>query len=310
MAAVVVGPRSADKPQSVCQTRLVRPLPPSSAAAFTLPVDDDRRRGAALCLHGYTGTPYEVRVIADDVCARLGLAVHAPLLPGHGDDPAALNHLDDDAWSNAALDAFDHLDDLDPVAAGQTRPRVIVGCSMGGLLALQVCARRHVDAVVLLAPALRLFPLSALGVSALSAGLWRVRPFIQKESPGGDVGDVDAARKNPTYKVLPTRGLATLSTLQQRTAAMLSSVQTPLCTLHGDLDRTIDPVSSRLIAQQVKSPVVEHHRLRHTRHLVGLDVERDLVSDLGCDFIRRTLASAAASAPSSTTTTTNARTSS
>jgi carboxylesterase len=286
----------------------VRPLPPSNAAAFTLPVDDDRRRGAALCLHGFTGTPYEVRVIADDVSHRLGLAVHAPLLPGHGDDPAALNHLHDDAWLNAALDAFDHLDDLDPVAAGHTRPRVIVGCSMGGLLALQVCARRHVDAVVLLAPALRLFPLTAVGVTALSAGLWRVRPFIQKETPGGDVGDVEAARKNPTYKVMPTRGLATFLGLQQRTAAMLSSVTTPLCTMHGDLDRTIDPVSSRLVAQQVKSPVVEHHRLRHTRHLVGLDVERDLVSDLGCDFIRRTLASAATT--SSTTTNTTARTSS
>lgn len=285
----------------------MRPLPPSNAAAFTLPVGDDRRRGAALCLHGFTGTPYEVRVIADDVCSRLGLAVHAPLLPGHGDDPAALNHLDDDAWLNAALDAFDRLDELDPVPAGQTRPRVIVGCSMGGLLALQLCTRRHVDAVVLLAPALRLFPLTAVGVSALSAGLWRVRPFIQKETPGGDVGDDEAARKNPTYKVMPTRGLATFFGLQQRTAALLPSVTTPLCTMHGDLDRTIDPVSSRLIARQVNSPVVEHHRLRHTRHLVGLDVERDLVSDLGCDFIRRTLAAA----PSlSSTTTTNARTSS
>ena len=71
---------------------------------------------------------------------------------------------------------------------------------------------------------------------------------------------------------------------------MLSSVTTPLCTIHGDDDRTIDPASSRLIAQRVKSPVVEHHRLKKTRHLVGLDVERDLASDLAISFVARTLA--------------------
>ena len=44
---------------------------------------------AALCLHGFTGTPYEVAPLARALAAA-GFAVSAPLLAGHGDSPAAL----------------------------------------------------------------------------------------------------------------------------------------------------------------------------------------------------------------------------
>jgi carboxylesterase len=271
----------------------VRPLPPSSSAPFVIDVPADRRRGAALLLHGYTGTPYEVRVLGDDFASRLGLAASGPLLPGHGDDPAALNHLQWSAWLDAAVQAYDRLDALDPAVSSGTegphRPRVVVGCSMGGLLALHVSRVRPVDAVVLLAPALRFFELDTLSILALAAGLWRLRPFVAKEGPGGDVGADDAARLNPTYKTMPARGITELLSLQWHTERLLPAVTTPVCILHGDLDRTIAPSSSRIIAHRVSSAVVEHHRLRRTRHLVGLDVERDLVSDLATNFVRRIL---------------------
>lgn len=43
-----------------------------------------------LLLHGYTGSPPEMRQIGDDLHAR-GCTVSAPLLPGHGATPEALN---------------------------------------------------------------------------------------------------------------------------------------------------------------------------------------------------------------------------
>jgi carboxylesterase len=285
----------------------VRPLPEPTSRAFTVEVDGDRRRGAALLLHGYTGTPFEVRVLGDDLAARLDLAVHAPLLPGHGDDPALLNRLRWQDWLEAALDAFDDLDDLDP-PGGARRPRVVVGSSMGGLLALQLCRRRAVDAVVLLAPALRFHEGATVGIAALSTGLWRLRPFLQKEGPGGDVAAADAARVNPTYKTMPTRGITELFSLQWHTERALADITTPLCVFHGDLDQTIAPSSSRIIARRVTSPVVEHHRLRRTRHLVGLDVERDLVSDLTTGFLFHTLFhTPSSSQPASTSTTSSPR---
>jgi esterase/lipase len=114
--------------------------------------------------------------------------------------------------------------------------------------------------------------------------LWRVRPFLPKEAPGGDVGDLDAQRNNPTYKVLPTRGIVELRRLQQATTALLPRVKTPLCAIHGARDATIAPSSSAAIAAAVSSPLVEHHVLARTRHLVGIDVERDEVVRLALRF--------------------------
>jgi carboxylesterase len=265
----------------VCHDDDVRSLPLPDHRAFHVDAAASAPpRGAALCVHGYTGTPYEVRPLADALAAR-GFACDAPLLTGHGDDPATLNHT---PWQR-------FLDDVVHAWDAQTRSlppgalRVVVGSSMGGLLALQLSLVRPVDAVVLLAPALRFHTAALPGIAALVAGLWRLRPFLPKESPGGDVGDVEAQRNNPTYKVLPTRGIVELWHLQRATEARLAEITAPVCALHGDLDATIAPSSSEAIAAAVSSPLIEHHRLRRTRHLVGLDVERELVASLALRFL-------------------------
>jgi carboxylesterase len=256
------------------------PLPAPDARPFRLDPPPARvRRGAALCVHGYTGTPWEVRPLADAL-VDAGFAADGPLLTGHGDDPARLNTTSANQWLNDVVAASDALEERAPGGL-----RVVVACSMGALLALQLSLLRRVDALVLLAPALRFFPANALGVAALAAGLWRTRPFIPKEGPGGDVEDADARRLNPTYKVMPSRGIVELWHLQRATDGLLPRVTTPVCLLHGALDATIAPVSSVRIAAAVTSPLVEHHRLAHTRHLVGVDVERDVVARIALRFV-------------------------
>lgn len=241
-----------------------------------------------LCLHGYTGSPYEVLTTAL-AFSRRGFIARGPLLRGHGHDPAELNRVRYSDWVDDAVAAFDALDDR--------LPRIVVGCSMGGLVALRLSLLRKVDALVLLAPALRFQPAAYVGVAGLTAGLWRLRPFIAKEGPAGDVGAEDARAQNPTYKVLPTRGLVELWRMQLETEALLPQVTAPLCTIHGRRDHTIAPSSSTLIASLVSSPVVEHHRLPHTQHLVALDTERDVANQLAIEFVDRVLAGTPALAP-------------
>jgi carboxylesterase len=265
----------------MCDDDRVTPLPPPDPRAFRLHAHGAPRRGTALCLHGYTGTPYEVRPLGEALSAH-GFDVDAPLLTGHGHDPAVCNRTSWTTWLGDAVAAYDAGSSR---SAGEDGLRVVVGSSMGGLLALQLSLVRPVDALVLLAPALRFFPSQELAVAALASGLWRVRPFVPKEAPGGDVGDVDAQKNNPTYKVLPARGIVELWHLQRATARVLPQVTTPVCALHGDDDGTIDPASAAAIASAVASPVVEHHRLAKTRHLVGLDVERDVVTALALRFL-------------------------
>src|SRR5689334_23628869 len=89
-------------------------------------------RAAVLLLHGFTGSPWEVRPLGDSLAAR-GYHVYAPLLPGHGTTPEAMlyvTHLD---WEREAERGLQALKGFEHV--------FVAGLSLGSLLALLVAAR-------------------------------------------------------------------------------------------------------------------------------------------------------------------------
>ncbi|MES1206311.1 MAG: hypothetical protein ABUS79_10280, partial [Pseudomonadota bacterium] len=67
----------------------------------------DRR--AVLCLHGITGTPWEVRPLAEGFM-RLGCSVEAPMLAGHGGTLADLARTTWRDWLASAEAALTRLE--------------------------------------------------------------------------------------------------------------------------------------------------------------------------------------------------------
>ena len=255
-----------------------RTLPRSSKSAFALePGSTPVAR--ALCLHGFTGTPFEVRPLADALLEH-GVASTGVLLPGHGTRPEDMAECTWHQWEQAALDAWDGMP--------ADRPRLLVGSSMGGLLALRVAMKRgDAAALVLLAPALSFFADGELAARASLRGLWRLKPYVDKEDAGGDLADAAARAANPTYAVIPTKPLGQVKLLQRAVRAELSRVSAPLCLFHGAQDHTIPPAASAEIAAGVASAVVEHHRLRDSFHVIGIDVDRERIAAHTVRFLAR-----------------------
>jgi carboxylesterase len=264
-------------------------LPPSALPPSALPAPSAARyerkvpgaRAHALCVHGYTGSPYEVRVVADAL-AQIGVSSTSPLLPGHGTEPEALSRTSWRDWVRASDDEF---------AALPPGPRVLVGSSMGALLMLRLAASfpDRVSAVVLLAPALRYFADGAIAGRLARRGLWRLYPMMQKAESGGDLRDAEGQANNPCYPRLATRGIGELQALQREVEPMLPLVRAPLCVFHGAQDHTIPKEASAVIAERVSSLVVEHHVLRDSFHVLGLDVDRDVIAMHTCRFVAATL---------------------
>src|SRR4051812_35072556 len=90
---------------------------------------DDR---GVLCLHGITGTPFEVRPLGEAL-GRLGCSVEVPLLAGHG---GTLRDLAVTGWPDWLRSAERAMDALSARVHG--RPIAVCGFSMGGLLALRL----------------------------------------------------------------------------------------------------------------------------------------------------------------------------
>ena len=284
------------RPPTWQNSNVARPLPPPSAQPFTVPARGEVR-GLALCIHGYTGTPFEVLPLALAL-ADVGVTSTGVVLPGHeggkDGDPAVHNRTTWRDWERGALDAFDALSaDASPAV-----PRVVAGSSMGALVALRLAIARpaEIAALVLLAPAFRFYAEGRFAAAASARGLWRLMPYVNKDR-GSDVADDDGRRLNPCLTVLPLRGIGELAEMQRAVARDLARVRAPVCVFHGAQDHTIPPAASEEIARGVSSARVEHHVLRDSFHVIGIDVDRDQVGALAASFVDEALRTAPAAVP-------------
>jgi carboxylesterase len=207
-----------------------------------------------------------------------GFAVRAPLLTGHTDLDALERSTWHD-WYDSALEALELLRD------GGRRRVVVLGFSMGSLLALRLCALRTdalAGAIAISVP-LRL-PTWKRGAIVTLARLRTHRLLkdmvgILPKSRGPDVRIQREADDSPSLHGFPYPTLAELVALQDEVAELLPHVRAPLLLLHGRFDHTASPDDSQCVAQRVGSPRVELEILPHSFHVVGLDLDRGRVCE-------------------------------
>jgi carboxylesterase len=225
---------------------------------------------AALLLHGLTGTPFELRPVADRLC-RAGVRCLAPVLPGHESADA----LSRSSWLDWVAGAREAL-----AALGETRRTLIVGSSMGALVACTLAAESpgRVDGIALLAPALELQPLGKLaGWLAGSTPMARFLPQIPKGG-GSDVGDPDARAANPCMETVPLRSVGELLAFQSHVDGLLPRVRCPALVVAGALDGTVTVAGARRMAGRLGGGA-RFVLLPRSRHLVAIDVERERLAD-------------------------------
>jgi carboxylesterase len=108
--------------------------------SFTLPGG----RPGALLVHGFLGTPAEMRPLGESLRAA-GWTSHGLLLPGFGAQIAELGEQQYGDWQAAVGHALDDL-------RREHSPVLVVGYSMGAALAISAVAAHPADGLVLLAP--------------------------------------------------------------------------------------------------------------------------------------------------------------
>jgi carboxylesterase len=229
---------------------------------------------AVLCLHGLTGTPYEVRPLGEAL-ARRGFRARGPALPGHNETPERLARVPHTAWIEAARA---HLHEL-RAENGQV---FVVGLSMGGLVALDLAADEPVDALVAIGTPLRLrHPLAWLIPLAK-----HLRP-MQRKPWGSDIRDAAARERHPSYDVMPLHAVHELQRLQRRVRGRLPRVTAPILVAHGALDRTAQPGDARTIHARVSSPIRELMFFEASAHVVPVDFDGPRLAEAIGKFLER-----------------------
>lgn len=234
---------------------------------------DGNNDAGVICVHGFTGTPYEVGP-AGRAIAQTGLPVVAPLLPGHGykDRPEQEKQFAQITPSGLLAAARQEV-----ARARERYGRVgMVGFSMGGSLALILAAEGLLDCCAVAAPALRLVRKAEILIPLLSwAG-------FTLESPPTEPFYL------PSYDFYHSWALRTLWQLSRQARRQLSQIHCPVLAVHSHNDLTVPPVVLDLMARQIPGEI-ETAWFDHSGHSMFLDTSGAAVSERVAAFCQRQL---------------------
>lgn len=225
-------------------------------------------RVGVLVLHGFTGSPWEVRPLAE-ILVLQGYSVAMPILAGHCTTVTALAETTWSDWLTSARDALKwlHL---------HTDRVHCVGLSMGALLAILLSL--EMDAaddprLVALAPAFAFHRWQRAAVLTFArvgfpANIGKAKPLL--------AGDL----VQPCYSQIPLRGAKQLLELMDVTRACAWPQNRRSLVIHGDRDLTIPAADSCRRASYVLGPLAQIVRIPKAGHLLPRTNQASEVIDL------------------------------
>ena len=253
-------------------------------------------RPGVLLLHGFTSSLDAVNGLIPTLDA-LGLPWEMPVLRGHNATPDALVGVRRTDWYRDAVAGYEKL-------SQRADHIVVVGLSMGGLVALNLCARAEggsldiVDASVRgKYPAPAPMPATLCGCVLWAPALgfcnplaWLVKPLslFVRNWPGQDsFHDPECRKNNHNYKTFPTKAFGELYDYARETAQILPRVRVPLCIIHSQRDQVVPYAKSQNLYETAGSAYCELHALLRSGHELGQDMERETVFALTGNFLKR-----------------------
>jgi len=257
---------------------LLRGASPDRAdARGTIPT---RASLGCLLVHGFTGTPQEMRFLGDRL-HRHGYTVSGVRLAGHAtsvDDLARATWQD---WYGSAQSGIEQL-------RRETPQVVAVGQSMGALLALKLAVEypQAIAGLVLLAPALEL---SNPWLRRIGPALRLLLPLVKQRRRHlrrgeRDVADLQARSESPSYRHVPLPALHQLLVLQKHVQGILSQVHQPALIIHSRQDHTCPPSNVALLERHLRGPI-RSVLLEDSFHVISIDIDKERVASEVAAFL-------------------------
>ncbi|MFT4041413.1 MAG: alpha/beta fold hydrolase [Thermomicrobiales bacterium] len=229
-------------------------------ATFQIDAQGD---GAALLLHGYMGSPRELRPLAAAL-AEAGVTARAELMPGFGEAGRPhLKRVRAEEWLEAAKAAWRE------VTAGASH-RTLLGYSMGGAVALALSVDPEVrpDQLILLAPYWRMADPRAALLPVAHYVMPQFEPFgrldfadpatrerLAKLAPDADLDDPAVQQGFQDGMRVPTHSLLQVRRIGMR--ARKARPEAPVTIIQGLEDPTTLPRDSRDLTRMTGAALIE-----------------------------------------------------
>lgn len=251
-----------------------------------------------LCIHGFTGTPAEMRPLGEYL-AKKGYTVRGILLPGHGAAAERLKGYKWQQWTGAAKAALEQL-------AQQCQQVFLVGESMGGLIVLHLATHYPdwVKGVISLAAPSAINDARAKLVRfakyivpyhyPLKAADFK-NPDVRKSVADRmrtslDLNDPRVVKQIQNSVRIPLDAIAELMALNDQVVKELPEMRTPVIFMQGARDATVAPHSMKTLCAICGSKDKQTLRLENSGHVLPLEPDAHIVFYAAEQFIQKRLA--------------------
>lgn len=228
---------------------------------------------AVLLIHGFTGSPSEMRLLGRYL-AKEGYTVMGIRLAGHGSTPEDLERMRAGDWMNSVLDGYSFL-------AGMAKEVSVVGLSMGGLLAMLLSTVREVKCVASLAAPI--FVSEAHSLHRLPSVERSVGRYLPR--PHRAIPDIPA-NCNVAYRRMPMRSIHEMFSVLERMVGALPRVKAPILVMQSLKDHTVQPRSGQYIFDEVSSEYKKLVWLENSGHRVTIGADREEVFQKTAEFLQ------------------------
>lgn len=239
-----------------------------------------------LLVHGFTGTPKEMRWMGEFLSAE-GYTVTGVRLAGHATRPEDMLRTRWQDWLASVEDGWHMLNSALTYTPAAQRRIFVFGLSMGGVLALILASQRYAKRC------------PVAGVVAMSTPYalphdWRI-PYLRLFSlihPEEDKGppdwhNPDAAQDHIDYPAYPTRSIAELRDLLAEMRSLLPQVLAPTLLIHSKEDSGVSPENMDLIYQHLGTPNKQKLWVENSGHVITREPERQTVFQAATAFMDR-----------------------
>ncbi|HEX7976300.1 MAG TPA: alpha/beta fold hydrolase [Anaerolineales bacterium] len=254
-----------------------------SAEPFFFPGSPGRTGAGCLLIHGFTGSPKEMRPLGESLAAR-GHAVLGIRLAGHATQPEDMLRVRWQDWLGNVEDGWNLLRG----ALGRQdtpAPIFVMGLSMGGILSLLFAAYYPVAGVVAMSTPYALKPDPRLPYVEYLGHLQRT---VAKGPP--DWRDLKAGADHIDYPRYPTRAIAQLRDLAAEMRLSLPLVRVPVLLIHSCEDTgggSFDPESMQKIYASLGVADKRMLWVEDSGHVITRDQQREQVFGAAAAFVQR-----------------------
>ncbi|WP_100405394.1 alpha/beta hydrolase [Bacillus solitudinis] len=212
-----------------------------------------------LCLHGFTGEPWEVEPVATYFLNQKKWLVYTPTLPGHGPG-GSLKDVTYHQWVHVAEVAMKEL-------LKRCEKVYVIGFSMGGMLACYIAAKYPVEKLVLLSAAAYYFNPTQLLQELKDIVRKRFRRELQQDK------DYQMYRK----KIIETPMKAVFQFMQavRRIRPCVRQVSSPTLIIQGEVDGIVPRKSAQYLFETIASSKKKMVLMKHSHHMICHGFEKE-----------------------------------